>query len=113
MDNTTSRDLPADTVVARLGSACSLLLPGMAVTDAADYVEYDVELHATADTVLPIDTEVEVFFDGEMWERDVRIVSSLNCELWVSQVTRSRRSRGPAATTALAVEHALPSGCPR
>ena len=47
------------------------LLPGMAVADAGDYVEYDVELHATADTVLPIGTEVEVFFDGEMWERAV------------------------------------------
>jgi hypothetical protein len=39
--------------------------------DDGDYIEIDGDAHATAGTILPINTRVEVFYGEDHWERAV------------------------------------------
>jgi hypothetical protein len=47
------------------------VLAQAAANDDGDYLAVDIEAHTTHDTILPIGTEVEVFFDANKWERAV------------------------------------------
>ena len=53
------------------GGVHGCVLAQAATNDDGDYLAVDIEAHTTHDTILPIGTEVEVFFDANKWERAV------------------------------------------